>query len=131
MAIFGAQGIRDAMYKSYHKHVQVAREQPLPDGTTEHQMGLYGGLASRYVLSFKRPQEELIWLELTPFLNLAPETGLRALAEYIVFKEMSLNADVAWLTDRVQEGLDRMAAEEREIITATAEGKNWAWVALI
>lgn len=130
MAIFGAQGIRDAMVKSYHKHVRKFTGQPLPNGTSLHQVGLYGALSTRYMVGFKDASEVVIWSELTPFLKLEPDTGLAALAEYVVYKEMPIKADEAYLSKQVKKGLSLYEEEERESWLMAANINRFAWTSL-
>lgn len=127
MAIFGAQGIRDAMAKSYHKHVRKCTEQSPPHGTSLHQAGLYGALASRYLSGFKSIPEVAIWAELAPFLKLEPNQGLAALSEYVVYKEMPSKADVAYLSKQIKIGLSLWNGEEREGMEMAAKINGFAW----
>ena len=130
MVIFGAQGIRDAIVKSYHKHVQVFKGQPLPNGTSLHQAGLYAALSTRYMAGFNAKSEEVIWLELTPFLRLQPDTGLAALAEYVVYKEMPSKANEAWLSEQIKKGLSLYENEERESYLMVANMNAFEWTFL-
>ena len=131
MAIFGAQGIRDAMTKSYHKHVHNLAEQALPDGTSLHQAALYGALATRYMAGFKSKPEVVVWTELAPFLNLPPDEGLTALAEYVVYKQMPAEADIRTLSAQIVRGWSLLAKDERESLRTMAEINNVAWLSLI
>jgi len=131
MAIFGAQGIRDAMCNSYQKHVRKFQNQPLPEGTTLHQVGLYGSLSARYIVGFKQKSEVEVWLELTPFMRLDPDEGLAALAEYVVYKEMPAKADTGKLTEQLQKGLSLLTAEERESLVPMARLNGFAWTHLV
>ncbi len=131
MAIFGPQGIRDAMFKSYRKHVNIFRNRPLPEGTTLHQVGLYGCLGTRYMTGFKMQSEVELWLELTPFLKLTPDDGLAALAEYIVYKEMPAKADVMMLTDQLKKGLSMLNQEEQETTLVVARINSFTWTYLV
>jgi hypothetical protein len=131
MAIFGAQGIRDAVLKSYQKHIHKFERESLPEGTTLHQMGLYGCLATRYMAGFQSKSEVELWSELLPFVRLKADDGLAALAEYIVYKEMPPEADVTALTERLRDGLSLLAKEEREMAMVAAQVNAFAWVGLI
>ncbi len=131
MAIFGEQGIRDAMTKSYHKHVRDLAEQALPGGTSLHQAALYGALATRYMAGFKSKPEVVVWTELAPFLNLPPDEGLAALAEYVVYKQMPATADVPTLSAHIVRGWSLLAEDERESLRTMAEINNIAWLRLI
>ena len=131
MALFGPQGIRDAIIKSYRKHFNKSQNQPLPEGTTRHQVALFGCLGTRYVASFKRKSEVELWLELTPFLKLEPEDGLSALAEYIVFKEMADKANISMLVEHLKTGLSLLSKEEQETLEPTARLNSFAWTTLV
>ena len=131
MAIFGAQGIRDAMTKSYHKHVREATGNTLPDGTSAHQAALYGALATRYSAGLKSTSEVVVWAELAPFLNLPSDEAIAALAEYVVYKEMPAKADTQALSAQIGRGLSRLAQDERESFTMLAEINSVAWLSLI
>ena len=128
MTIFGAQGIRDAMTKSYHRHIRKLQGYPKSDGTTLHQASLYGALASRYMVGFKNVSEAAIWAELTPFLTLDPDDGLIALAEYVVYKEMPTKADVELLTRHINNGLSLHNEEDREVMEQMAIINNCVWI---
>jgi len=131
MTIFGAQGIRDAMTKSYHRHVAKFRGQVLPDDTSLHQVGLYGALATRYMVRFQPVLEVVLWAELVPFVNLNPDDGLEALAEYIVYKETPLDAKRDWLSDQIKKGLSLLGDEEREAIEIVANMNKIVWMELV
>lgn len=131
MAIFGAQGIRDAMTKSYHRHVRQWTGQSLPDGTTLHQVCLYGALSTRYKAGFQSASEVVIWAELAPFLNLEPDYGLAALAEYVVYKEKPLDAKRKWLSSQVKKGFLLLEEDEREAMKMMAEANGFAWKELL
>lgn len=131
MAIFGPQGIRDAMTKAYSRHADLARQQGTPPSTSVHEVGLYGALASRYAAGFQSVQEASVWAELAPFLRLDPDMGLRALAEYVVYKEMSIKADIPWLEKVVTQGLKMWDAESREGFIAMANASGFLWARLL
>jgi hypothetical protein len=131
MAIFGAQGIRDAMYNSYKKHIRVFENQPLPEGTTLHQVGLYSALSTRYMAGFEEKTEVELWSELAPFLELEPNDGLAALAEYIVYKEMPVKADVSMLTKFIKKGLSLLIKEEHRSLVDVARLNNCMWTTLV
>ena len=130
MTILGAQGIRDAMVKSYHRHICKLRRHPPPAGTTLHQAALYGALATRYIAGFEPRLEVAVWMELAPFLNLEPDEGLAALAEYVVYKEMPTEADAATLSISIRKGLAFFDEEQREAFEMTAIGQGFAWTLL-
>ena len=131
MAIFGPQGIRDAMTKSYHRHVAEFTGKVLPDETSLHQMGLYGALGTRYMAGFQSVLEVVLWAELTPFVNLNPNDGLAALAEYVVYRETPLDAKREWLSGQIKKGLSVLADEEREAIQIAAEINRFVWMELV
>lgn len=113
-----------------HKHVRKFTGQPLPNGTSLHQVGLYGALSTRYMVGFKSALEVVIWSELAPFLKLEPDTGLAALAEYVVYKEMPIKADEAYLSKQVKKGLSLYEDEERESWLMAANINRFAWTSL-
>ena len=131
MAIFGAQGIRDAMKRTYFKQVEVARAQTLPSGASLHQIGLYGALASRYIAGAQQPFELMVWAELFPFMHLDADMALDALAEYIVFKEMPQKAERQWLEQVVQHGIGLWDQESRDSHLMLARARNFAWANLV
>jgi hypothetical protein len=131
MTIFGAQGIRDAMVKSYHRHIRKCTGKPLPNGTSLHQAGLYGALGTRYMAGFKSVPEVVIWAELAPFLNLEQNDGLQALAEYVVYKEMPLDANKKWISEQIKKGLSLLRDEERKGIEMMAKVNRFAWTSLL
>lgn len=130
MTIFGPQGIRDSMIKAYHRHVCKWSGQSLPDGTSLHPLGLYGALVTRYMARAQSVSEVQIWMELTPFIKLEPDDGLKALAEYIVYKEMPLDANREWLSEQVRKGLSLLGEEERKMFEIMAEVNKFAWIEL-
>jgi len=131
MAIFGAQGIRDAMTKSYHKHVSDLKGTALPDGTSLHQAALYGALATRYRVGLKPKQEVAIWAELAPFLKLPSNDGVAALAEYVVYKEMPAEADMVTLSAQIRKGWALLPHEERETLKLAAKINSVMWLSLL
>ena len=131
MAIFGPQGIRDAMTKSYHRHVAKLDGESSPDGTSLHQVGLYGALATRYMAGFHPVSEVVVWAELAPFVNLNPNDGLAALAEYVVYKETPLDARREWLSEQIRKGLSLLGDEEREALEMVARANKLVWVELV
>ncbi|MBU0640078.1 MAG: hypothetical protein ABII12_13100 [Planctomycetota bacterium] len=131
MAVFGAQGIRDAMTKSYHKHVRNLTGQALPEDTSLHEAGLYGALATRYKAGFKSMPEVAVWSELAPFVHLPPDEGLAALAEYVVYKEMPAKADRPALSAQIRRGWSLLDQDERESMEAMAEINGFPWLLLL
>lgn len=131
MAIFGPQGIRDAMTKSYLKHLGLARDKGAACGTTPHEAGFYGALGTRYLVGFTPVDEVTIWMELMPFIKLEPSVGIEALAEYVVYKENPGQARTEWLAEVVNRGLELQDAEERENLVMVAQAKGFAWANLV
>lgn len=131
MAIFGAQGIRDAMTRSYHKHVRELQGRQLPGGTSLHEAALYGALASRYIVSFQSAPEAVIWMELAPFTKLEPQQGLDALAEYVVYKEMPAKADTVMLAKSIRLGLSAWSDDALQGIMMGARLNNFPWASLV
>ncbi len=80
---------------------------------------------------FKSTPEVVVWAELAPFLNLPPDEALAALAEYVVFKEMSAKADIPTLSAQIGRGLSLLAQDERESLKTMAEINGVAWLSLI
>ena len=130
MAIFGAQGIRDAMTNAYRTHVRALEGQAIPDGTSLHEAAMYGALATRYAAGSTPRPESMIWAELAPFVRLPPEEGLDALAEYVVFKEMRSFADVVMLSVCVRRGLSLLSGEERDTYGLLSEAGGFEWSVL-
>ena len=131
MAFFGPQGIRDAISKSYQKHLRLAKQQGTPPGTSVHEVGMYGALATRYMAGGERADEMIIWVELTPFLQLEPNKGLEALAEYVVLKESPKDADKELVTKALETGLPRVSQEDLIEILSVARAKGVRWAAKI
>ncbi len=115
------------MKKSYFHHVEVGRQQGTPSGTSLHEFGLYGALASRYVVSMETVPEPIVWCELAPFQHLEPEAGLTALAEYVVYKEMPTKADIPWLESIVRRGLSMWNEENRGNLVEMASVSGFSW----
>lgn len=130
MAIFGAEGVRQAMRNAYSRHAELARQQGTPPGTSEHEFALYGALASRYAAGLQPFNEASIWAELAPFMRLDPDMGLRALAEYVVYKEMSIKADIPWLEKAIRQGLSLWDAESRQAFIVAANASDFLWARL-
>jgi len=130
MAIFGHQGIRDAMIASYQKHVELARTNGAPAGSTPHECGMYGAFATRCRLGLRGlfgVDETQMWMELMPFMPLEPDAGLAALAEYIVYKESPKDADYDLLDRAVLKGLRMLDEDTRASILSVARAKKFRW----
>ena len=107
------------------------QNQTLPEETTLHQVGLYCCLETRYRAGFQSKSEVELWGELAPFLNLAPDNGLKALAEYIVYKEMPAKADMTKLIDSLREGWGALSKDEQKAIEVVAKMNNFAWIDIL
>ena len=57
----GADGCREAMRKSYEKHVRLARQGKSPSTDSPHSVGLYGALGTRYIARGTPVVEVAIW----------------------------------------------------------------------
>jgi hypothetical protein len=93
--------------------------------------GLYGALASRYMVGFESVSEVVIWAELAPFLYLEPNEGLSALAEYVVYKEMPLDANRKWLSEQIKKGLLLLDDEKRKTLEIVADVNQFVWKELV
>ncbi len=129
MALFGPQGIRDAMTRAYHRYAKkpMAQGVAMGKGVPLHQFCLYGALWSRYKAGFQSAEDEVIWAELAPFLNLNPDDGLAALAEYVVYKETPLDANRDWLSKQVKKGLSLLDDDERNRVERIADINRREW----
>ena len=95
----GADGIRETIRDSYKKHRNA---QGGSDAFSPHQKGLYGALASRYIAA-RTPRPEIeIWTELIPFLLMDEAEAVEALAEMVVYIEMTTDSRHAWLGERIR-----------------------------
>ncbi len=92
-----ANACREAMKKSYEKHVRLAGEGKSPSTNPPHSLGLYGALGTRYLAQGTPVVEVALWGELAPFLIMKEEQAVGALAEYVVFQEHPKDAKVVWL----------------------------------
>lgn len=129
MAIFGPQGIRDSIYKSYRKHLEMYRssEEPAPEGISDHHAALHGALVLRYAFAYRPVPEAIVWLELGPLLNLSEEDALRGLAEYVVYKERPSSADLKLLGHLIGTGMMSLAREDREFFLSAARKYRFPW----
>ena len=130
MAIFGAEGIRDAIRKSYEKHYELAQQGKLPTSADDpHYAGLFGALGSRYRLQGKY-SEQMVFLEVIPFWRLDHSTGKEAIAEYVVYMESPRDARRDWLSSQIKEGLRKLASEKGDtsdgiLMVAQVAGVKW------
>lgn len=76
----------------------------MSEGTTAHQMGLYGALGSRYVVRGAQVVEVVIWADLTPFMAMNEPEAVEALAEYAVYQENPAGAK-SWLRKVINDAL--------------------------
>lgn len=126
------EGTRLAMRRAYDSsrdRSNAGAEIPIPKnlppgilGPPSHAVAMFEALASRYRaggVSQERIQQRAtsLWVEIAPFLYLDREKGIKALAEYVVWKEALEEfpetidkVRVEWLRDRVREGV-RQAEE--------------------
>ncbi len=131
MALFGAQGIRDSIRRAYDKHLRLFEVEPPEPGVSPHHASLHGALTLRYAASYRARPAGLIWLELTPMVGLEPEAGLRALAEYVVYRERPRLADQNLLRELLHEGLRALAPADLELFLSAAETYNFPWLRLV
>jgi hypothetical protein len=126
----GADGCREAMAESYQKHVRLAQQ---GHGTDEppHRCGLYGALGTRYMSGGDQKPEPLLWGELAPFLAMDPDTGLKALTEYVVYQEYSASeTDLSWLSGQVNSAL--RVCNEEDVLGLACLGLDFApWNGLL
>ncbi len=130
MAIFGARGIRDSIRKAYRKHLTLYEGEP-ESGIPPHHSALHGALTLRYAASYRARPAALVWLELGPFLALAPESAVEALAEYVVYRERPKLADEPLLRRRVRDGLEALAQADREWFLSAAQSYRFPWLRLV
>lgn len=140
----GADGPRATVLQAYRTSYERACEggsyggmtppELLPEGvgTREHAFGLFQMLAHRYrVAGASREQIRRramwLWVELSPFLYLRQDEGVRAVTEYVLWKEPPEDrpetkdeARVDWLREKVREGLGRAEAVEPYGLVAAA-----------
>jgi len=88
------EGCREGMRLAYMKHVKMANRGHISrDGTTPHQVGLYGALFTRYVArgiprNIADSMEYNFWAELSPFMVLLDTAeALNTLIEYVLYQE--------------------------------------------
>ena len=127
----GADGCREAMRESYHKHVQIAREGRIPTTDPPHTVGLYGSLGSRYRARGTPIVEAVMWGELAPFLAMREVEAVEALAEYIVYQERPRDARVPWLKNLVNSSLLSCKDSSRVAMAAVGFINQVAWCSLL
>jgi hypothetical protein len=89
-------------------------------------MGMYGALSNRYQTAKISAHKEQVWLELLPFLNLGESVGVKALSEYIVFKETPEEADRVFLAECIHEGLNLTDSEQKQTLFRMG-GHEFEW----
>lgn len=126
----GTEGIREAMRESYEKHYKLAQVHEFP-GLTPHEAGLLGALGTRYKAWGKKVSEQLLWIELTPFLMMEERQAVEALAEYVVFKEYPKRARTLWLLRCLNSAI--MSCEDTDLVASIILGlaHEVPWVALL
>ncbi len=127
MAIFGPQGIRDSVRKSYGKHVQMYQAEPPSEGVSVHHASLHSTLVLRYAFAYRPMPEAIVWLEIGPLLELPEEDALSALAEYVVYKERPARADLRLLQSAVARGMDFLSHEDQEFFFSAACQYRFQW----
>ena len=134
--INNADGIREAMCRSYDANYELAEREELggdygftePMEVTQAErdaadesviemirfFALFRALEARFLVSGVPTEiaEKLVWAELLPFLYLDKATGRKALSEYVVYKEMPADANVSWLETVVQKGYKLAKSKE-------------------
>lgn len=102
-----AEGIREAMRISYKHHRKSVRG-PMADGTSPHEIGLFGAMASRMKVNNMPFDEASVWLEVAPFMIIADEEVAReAIAEYAVFVERTVDAKIEGLRAAINDAFRR------------------------
>ena len=127
MTIFGPQGIRDSITKSYGKHVRMYETEELPEGISVHHASLHSTLVLRYAFAYRPIPEALVWLEIGPLLGLPEEEALAALAEYVVYKERPKRADAGLLHRALKRGMGLLSQEDQEFFFSAACEYRFQW----
>ena len=127
MTIFGPQGIRDSVTKSYGKHVRMYETEELPEGISVHHASLHSTLVLRYAFAYRPIPEALVWLEIGPLLGLPKEEALAALAEYVVYKERPERADAGLLLRALEKGMGLLSQEDQEFFFSAACEYRFQW----
>jgi hypothetical protein len=124
----GADGCRECMRESYEKHVRLAKTNS-PD--SPHAFGLYGALASRYMVRGWQVVEPIIWADLSPFLAMDKSEAVEALAEYAVFQERPEDARQGWLKRVINDAI--LSPTDNTYVAMTAMGlmNKVAWCGLL
>lgn len=107
-----SEGIREAMRMSYKKMA----------GTILHSVseekyfaGMFNALYSRYMVNNQSPPENMVLLELKPFLVYEDqERGLRALSEYIVYKELPMECNIENLKHEMEYFIKKIKYNEND-----------------
>lgn len=128
----GAEGIREAMRESYENHVRAAREGTIPTGgDSPHTFGLYGALASRYLVRRIPSSEIAVLSELAPFHVMKETEAVEALAEYVVFCERPQDAQVTWLKAAINRALNSSSDSSWLLMAGNGLANGAAWGALL
>ncbi len=125
----GADGCREAMRDSYAKHVRLAKNVH-EVRESSHAMGLYGALGARYRARGINIGVG-IWHELAPFLALAEQEAVEALAEYVLFQERPKDARITWLKEIINSALKNVTNDSQRRLAAVGVLDQVAWCALL
>ena len=98
----GSDGRREAMRRSYEKHLKGAQAGAGPKETTPEHVALYGALGTFYMSRGVQRSEGELWRELVPFLLMGSSRACEALAEYAVFLEGYIDARRSWLQQTIK-----------------------------
>lgn len=118
-----AETCRDAMRKSYAKHFKHA----IQNRMEPHTFGLYGALSTRYKVTGIRVTEDMLITELAPFFAMNAETAIEALAEYVVLREMKVEAREQWLTSQINDALRTTPDKGFQCTALNAYHENVLW----
>ena len=127
-----AEGTREAMKLCYkkasgHKFITEIQQE-------KHKYGMMMALKSRYMTFGKNVSEELLAIELSPFILIkSQEIAIDALCEYIVYKEKTIDAKIEGLKNV----LNRTIKESRNepwynvVAACTQYGDKIPWMQLL
>lgn len=142
--INNAEGIREVVRRSYDENFNLVVKSGVaqtaskvgghPLSETKRHFALFGVLEDYYLASGVKNAEKLIWAELLPFLYLDKQTAQRALTEYVVYKEMPVDAEISWLETVVQRGCQvAKSKKDKEAYSAwmpVAKTNGMVWLLL-
>ena len=101
--LFGAaNGSRESMREAYERNAAFHLLAPV---SYRHFFGLYGALATRYYARGWPVFEDLIWLDLVPFLLMRQPDAIDAVAEYALYQENVRDIRIQWLVLLINEAL--------------------------